>query len=719
VFLGMLLVSLAVAGAAANPVAAAPTCAEGPQAIGDTIYGTPCDDTIHAPLAITTVFGEGGADGLYGGRSNDALYGGEGEDRLYGGIGDDRLRGGPGGDLLSGGFGADSLDGEAGSDYVRGDATIDAIGDSGPADEDTLSFATGATPGFPNEGGVIAYEGFPAAGGERGVYVDLTQGFANDGRAPDGGGVDGPLDAADFESFERILGTPFSDLIVGAPGAEKIYGGGGADVILGGGGADQVFGGADGDYCDVPGGTASSCEFSGATKKAVPRNPGAIAVGWVAPGSALPALYLAGGSGVDRVSATFAISPPRVSFELLAGSAGAFDTSAAAAGGCEPPAGGEVVCPVAEAPDSIVLAGLAGADSFTVAGFPPTTSIVELGGGGGDSLGGTGFEDVLIDGPGDDVVSAGAGDDAVPNNQGTDSLAAGAGDDLFISAGICEGDGLDGGEGRDNANWANFGVAVTIDMAAKLAGRAGPEGQLTCAGEGPPTQLEAIDDVEGTSLADALIGDAGSNQLLGRLGADTYKAGLGDDSILANSGDGDPLIDCGAGFDTVQIDHLEYGDAAPQNCESSYERDPNSFRPPDTPPDPDPDPIPPQPNPTDPTPPTGGASLLPVPQLSPAAPDDATPSADRIPPRTRVLRAPRGLILTDIGHRAQLAFAFTAGEPGAAFRCKLDRGAFSPCRSPRAYRVGVGEHSVCIVAIDGAGNRDRTPALVRFRVALR
>src|SRR6185436_377191 len=140
---------------------AAPSCVEGPQIVGDSIVGTPCADTIHAPRGITAVFGEGGDDALFGGRGNESLFGGEGNDRLYGGIGDDRVRGGAGDDLLSGGFGADSLDGEAGNDFARGDATIDRLGDSGPAgDSDTLSFATGVTPGFPNPGD-FGYEGFP------------------------------------------------------------------------------------------------------------------------------------------------------------------------------------------------------------------------------------------------------------------------------------------------------------------------------------------------------------------------------------------------------------------------------------------------------------------------------------------------------------------------------------------------------------------------------
>ncbi|HMC50131.1 MAG TPA: hypothetical protein VKH20_05760, partial [Solirubrobacterales bacterium] len=227
---------------------ATPSCAEGPQTVGTTIIGTPCADVIRMPRNVTTVLGEGGDDVLYGQRGNDSLFGGEGNDRLYGGVGDDRLRGGPGDDRLSGGFGADSLDGEEGNDFDRGDATIDFIGDSGGGN-DTLSFATGVTPGFPNEGSFFTNAGFPPGAEGRGVYIDLGDEFANNGQAPSGGGVDEPLDAEDFSNFETVIGTPFPDYIVGTPDPETFYGGGGADLIDGGGGGDVAHGGADEDGC--------------------------------------------------------------------------------------------------------------------------------------------------------------------------------------------------------------------------------------------------------------------------------------------------------------------------------------------------------------------------------------------------------------------------------------------------------------------------------------
>ena len=671
---------------------AAPTCAEGPETVGDTIVGTPCADTIPPPpRSITRVFGEGGDDVIFGGRGNDRLFGNGGADRLYGGIGDDQLRGGEGDDRLSGGFGADSaLDGEVGNDFVRGDATIDAIQNSGGG-TDTLSYATGVTPGFFNRPGdpyffpdFSVYENFPESTPGRGAYVDLATGRGDNGRAPDGGGFDEDVAGAEFEV---IVGTPFTDYIVGTAQTQTFYGGGGADVILGKGGSDQVFGGAEGDYCESPLGTVlSECEFSDDAEEVEPRDPGTLSVGEMAPQAGEPAaLFLSGSDAGESLVASYS-DPAGPGVQVVLSADGSPIESLA----------------LDEPPDSLVAAGLAGDDTLVAAGFPPATSVILLGGGGEDHLTGGAGEDALVDGGGPDTVDGGSGDDAVTNNEGEDDLHAGAGEDLFVSDSVCEHELLDGGPDRDNANWANFGFAVTIDMGTGIAGRAGAGGQLTCAGEGPPTDLEAIEDTEGTNLADTMIGDAAPNQLLGRRGADSYFAAAGDDTILANSavpanpGDTDPVIDCGEGWDTALIDIPTQWtvDASPAACEDVEQRPPNSFRPPGTPPDPNP------------APPLGTP-----PTVSPRP----TARVDLRPPKTRVLRRPATVLFAS-ARRRTVSFAFDSSEPRSSFRCRLDRGPFKPCRSPRRYRLAPGRHIFRVFAIDAAGNRDRTPAVFVFRV---
>jgi len=705
------LVLLAALPAAAS---AAPACGEPVEIVGDTMIGTPCGDFIPPPpRSVTRVFGEGGDDVIFGGRGNDRLNGGEGNDRLFGGIGDDQLRGGNGDDLLSGGFGADSaLDGEGGDDLVRGDATIDRIQNTGGG-IDTLSYATGATPGFFDRSNpphsfpdFSAYAGFPQVREGRGAYVNLQTGRGDNGRAPDAGGYDEAVDAADFEI---VIGTAFSDYLVGSAADQTFYGGGGADVIIGGGGDDTAYGGAEGDSCDVA--TAIGCESSG--PEVTPRPAATIAVGRLVPGSlARAALYLTGSGADDEVTATY--GGGAVTFTLGPDSDVGFDAGLALAGDCNPPADDSLTCVVSEAPDSIVMAGLGGDDRLAVAGFPVTTSVILLGNEGNDDLSGGMTEDALVDGPGNDSVRAWAGDDAVPNNDGNDELDAGSGEDLFISDTVCNGDVLDGGPDRDNANWAQFDSAVTIDMTAGAAGLVGPQGQAQCPSPALLTRLTGLEDIEGTSLADTLVGDDDANQLLGRLGADTYRAGNGDDTILANSadpenpGDSDPLIECGDGWDTALIDIPTAWtlDGPLFGCEDVEERAPNSFRPPGTPPDP---------NPPPPEPP----SAAPV---SSKAQNPLRPKrpvrADRKAPQTRIVRRPRAVLWTARRTR-RVVFRLAANEPAVGFRCRLDRRSYRPCGPFRPYRVGIGRHVLRAYAIDLAGNRDRTPVRFAFRVRRR
>ena len=337
---------------------------------------------------------------------------------------------------------------------------------------------------------------------------------------------------------------------------------------------------------------------------------------------------------------------------------------------------------------------------------PKSVSVVILGNEGDDSLTGGETEDALVDGAGDDTVNAAGRDDALPNNGGADQLHAGAGEDLFISNAVCDGDLLDGGADRDNANWANFKSGVTIDMAQHVAGLIGPQGEARCNNTSELTSLQAIEDIEATNGADNLIGDDGPNQLLGRDGPDNFFGGAGNDLLLANSEDAepltfedaDPIVDCGEGFDTALVDFAPIVDGPPVGCESVEERAPNSFRPPDTPPSPEPEP--------------------PVTEPPPPPPPPKPPKPDRTPPATRLRHHPAALLFAS-GPRRRVSFAFAASEPGASFHCKLDGQPWRICRSPRAYLVPPGRHVFRVFAIDAAGNRDRSPATFGFRVRSR
>jgi Ca2+-binding RTX toxin-like protein len=715
--------------ASADP--SAPTCAEGPVREGDAIEGTPCADRIVVPASVTYVDGGGGNDTIvgahsnavvtgpceqpchllvgsqtfeggpgndvvFGDRGNDTLRGNGGDDRLYGGIGDDVLEGGPGNDFLAGGFGADKIDGQEGDDYVRGDPTIDHIFDTGGG-FDTLSFATGATPGFTAASNPTGAAGFPGPEGERGVWLKLSESENNalDGEPSLGGGNDDVQQGV----FERIVGTPFSDYIVGSSGAEEIWGGGGADVIKGGGGADAIHGGADGDFLEagaeatidgeagedncLGGAVQTNCDGSAAA--VTTRNTAKVSVGETVVPPGLTQVYLVGSSGDDAVSVTYSGSGS-VAFSL---SSGSFDTAASDAGGCTVTTT-TASCPVSGRLDAVTLAGMAGDDTIE-ADVPDGVGVFELGGDGEDHLVGSGSEDVLVDGPGNskDVLEAGAGDDALTHNGGPDLLDGGEGSDLFLSVSICDGETIDGGQesvgaatpDRDNASWARLGsVGVDARIDQGRVGRVGAGGEPECGG-GDFDTLTRIEDLEGSNQDDYLVGNGANNQLLGHKGHDSYFGLDGQDSILANSGTSDLVIDCGPDLDQAVIDLASVApDPTPIECESVREGAEEEFRE--------------------------------LELLEPPPPPDTTP------PRTKITHRPPKIVLSARRHR-RVSFRFTSNEAGSSFRCQLDRGPWGSCRSPRAFGVGLGGHVVRIYAVDAAGNRDRTPVVFRFQVRLK
>jgi Ca2+-binding RTX toxin-like protein len=753
--------SRAAEAPASTPAVAIPTpsCAEGPVREGDVIVGTPCADHIVVPPTVTYVDGgpgddtivgsvttaasgscetgchlevgsqtfEGGEgdDIVYGDRGNDILRGNGGDDRLYGGIGDDRLEGGPGDDWLSGGFGADTIDGGEGSDYVRGDGTVDHLFDTGATGTDTLSFATGVTPGFAAEQNPTGATGFPEIGTERGIWLKLGEGGYNapDGEPSDGGGNDEVQPGA----FERIIGTPFSDYIVGTGASEEILGGGGADVIKGGGGADTLRGGADGDYLEGGvgstligeagsdncggGGTAPGCE--GSAHAVHTRDASKVSVGETPAGSGSVDVYLVGSTGPDSIGATYASGAVTLS---LNGASFAKDAGETDAGGCALVAGPEpktATCPLGTpaapdvpALDAILLAGMGGTDSITAAGFPDGASVVELGGEGADTLVGGPSEDTLVDGDGAaaDTLEAGAGDDALLHNGGADRLDGGTGSDLFLSVSVCDGETIDGGasvgEDRDNASWARLGGGgVDADLSTGQAGRVGSGEQPVCAA-GSLDRIEGVEDLEGSEGSDVLVGDEGANQLLGHKGEDTYRARGGDDTIFANSGSRDRIIDCGDGTeDAAVIDLASVGDPAPIGCESVREGKAEEFR-------------------TEIEQPLPTAMVPSVEPVAPSPPTPIVPKPDRTPPRTKLLRAPRRLLYVRSGHPAAIAFHFAADEQ-SRFECKLDTKPYRGCRSPLRTHLAPGRHTFRVFAVDRAGNRDRTPVVFHLRVMTR
>jgi hypothetical protein len=102
------------------------------------------------------------------------------------------------------------------------------------------------------------------------------------------------------------------------------------------------------------------------------------------------------------------------------------------------------------------------------------------------------------------------------------------------------------------------------------------------------------------------------------------------------------------------------------------------------------------------------------PTYSPATPQQpppATPPPDATPPETTLDKT----ALRAATRSAK--FWFSASEAAQGFLCQLDKGAFKPCGSPRAYkRLKPGRHAFRVKAVDLAGNVDGSAAVASFRV---
>jgi Bacterial Ig-like domain len=98
---------------------------------------------------------------------------------------------------------------------------------------------------------------------------------------------------------------------------------------------------------------------------------------------------------------------------------------------------------------------------------------------------------------------------------------------------------------------------------------------------------------------------------------------------------------------------------------------------------------------------------------------DPTPAARSFtvqtpPPDTLLRRHPPKTVLTGKAW-TRVRFGFFSPAAGSSYRCKLDRGGFAPCTSPRRYRVRVGRHRFTVEAV-GATGPDPSPARFAFRV---
>lgn len=87
-------------------------------------------------------------------------------------------------------------------------------------------------------------------------------------------------------------------------------------------------------------------------------------------------------------------------------------------------------------------------------------------------------------------------------------------------------------------------------------------------------------------------------------------------------------------------------------------------------------------------------------------------------PTVRIVKHPRKRIVT-AKQLVRVGFRFhEIGVSGEPMVCKLDRGKYRPCSSPKRYSVGLGRHAFR-VKVYNPGGLDQTPAVFKFRVVRR
>jgi hypothetical protein len=108
--------------------------------------------------------------------------------------------------------------------------------------------------------------------------------------------------------------------------------------------------------------------------------------------------------------------------------------------------------------------------------------------------------------------------------------------------------------------------------------------------------------------------------------------------------------------------------------------------------------------------------VAPAPQASTTTtgPAPGPSSAASTAPDTRLGSHPAKTIKT-AKKKVKVKFTFSASASGGTFKCKLDKGAFAPCSSPKTYKVKIGKHKFSVAAVSG-GTADPTPAVFKFKV---
>jgi Ca2+-binding RTX toxin-like protein len=331
-----------------------------------------------------------------------------------------------------------------------------------------------------------------------------------------------------------------NDVITGGPGNDVINGGDGNDVISAGDGDDSLRPGNGDD-----------------TASAGPGSDQFPAAGSVADGMD----SISGGPQQDSINFFQRRDGIRITLDDLAN-----DGAGCPGAGCE-------LDNIRSDVENLV--GGSGADLMIGSAGPETFN----GAIGADQIIGGGGADGIFGSEGDDIVRGGAGADNVSGGFGADLVFGGGGDDL-VPAGFSDDsvDSLSGGAGIDTTpTFADLPVRVDLDnqaddgfisplssspkdnVRADIENLEGGSGADILVGSARPNQItggSGNDKLVGLGGSDALLGDRGNDRLSGGKGHDSLEGAGGADQIKAGDGAADE-VSCGAAIDRVDADRVD------------------------------------------------------------------------------------------------------------------------------------------------------------------
>jgi Ca2+-binding RTX toxin-like protein len=429
-----------------------------------------------------------------------AINSGDGDDRieLIGVGASGQLEGGSGNDTLIGGAGIDFLNGGAGNDVLDGKDGKDGKN-------------------------AAVYANAPA-----GVFVDLANGFANDGY--------GTTDT--LSNIQNVEGTIFNDTLIANSAGSLLDVGAGDDELFGGNGKDVMLAGAGADFIDGAGGTDTTTYLGSPASVYVNLTNQDVFI--ISPLDRSPILLKAnagfgGDAEGDRI----------FNVENVQGSI--YDDILVALGSnanIDGLLGNDLIVAGLEAQ---VLDGNVGIDWVTYSQSDSPVDVSLRAGEGSrrgknkkdilklakddqgkeikgissfEHLEGSNFSDNLEGDRQDNIIRGLAGDDTIDAGDGKDTLIGGVG-----------GDRLDGGVGEDWADYSDSPAFVNVNLATAIGLNGHAAGDTFVQNSGVAT----VENLRGSRYEDILSGDAGNNKIapgLSNRQIDLVDGGLGNDLLM-------------------------------------------------------------------------------------------------------------------------------------------------------------------------------------------